>query len=395
MGQLLTGMRVLDLSRLLPGPYCTMLLADQGADVIKVEDPAGGDYARFSEPFVDGTSVIFEMLNRGKRSIALNLKTDAGRDIFLHLAGDADVILEGFRPGTVDRLGIGFEGVRAVNPRIVYCSLSGYGQTGPRRDRAGHDINYIGLAGLLGLNRRAGELPVVPGVQIADLSGGLLAALGIMAALWARDRTGTGHHVDVSMFDGVMSWLVMAAAPLLAGTPRPRSGRQGVPAPGQALLTGGVPCYNVYETADGRYMSLGALEPKFWQNFCEAVDCEDLLGSGYDPGAIDDVRAIFRQHTQAEWTQVFSATDACCEPVLTLEEALSGPQTQARKMVVDNEHPQAGRLRQLGAPVKFSDADAEIGGPAPALGEHTGEILTALGYSVEEIAVLRDQGVIS
>ena len=396
MEQLLTGLRVLDLSRLLPGPYCTMLLADQGADVIKIEDLAGGDYARFTEPFVGGTSVIFEMLNRGKRSIALNLKTDAGHGIFLRLAQDADVILESFRPGTMDRLGIGYQDVRAVNPRIVYCSLSGYGQSGPRRDRAGHDINYTALAGLLGLNRcppappkfgGPGGPPVIPGVQVADLSGGLFAVVGILAALWTRERTGQGRYVDVSMFDGVTSWLVMAAAPMFAG--------QEVPAPGGGFLTGGLPCYNVYETADGRYMSLGALEPKFWENFCHAVGREDLLGSGYDPGAIDDVRAIFRRRTQAEWTDLFSAADACCEPVLNLDEALSDPQTLARRMVVENTHPKAGPLRQLGAPVKFSDADADIGGPAPALGEHTPAILAELGYTADEIATLREQGVIN
>lgn len=387
MEQLLTGLRVLDLSRLLPGPYCTMLLADQGADVIKIEDLAGGDYARFTEPFVGGASVIFEMLNRGKRSLALNLKTDAGREVFFRLAEDADVILESFRPGTMDRLGIGYEDVRAVNPRIVYCSLSGYGQTGPRRDRAGHDINYTALAGLLGLNRRAGEPPAIPGVQIADLSGGLFAVVGILAALWARERTGQGRYVDVSMFDGVTSWLVMAAAPLFAG--------QGAPAPGGGFLTGGFPCYNVYETADGRYMSLGALEPKFWEHFCHAVGRDDLLGSGYDPSAIDDVRAIFRRRTQAEWTELFSAADACCEPVLNLDEALSDPQTLARRMVVENTHPKAGPLRQLGAPVKFSDADADTDRPAPALGEHTQAILAELGYTADEIAALREQGVIN
>ncbi|MFQ5594681.1 MAG: CaiB/BaiF CoA transferase family protein [Anaerolineae bacterium] len=387
MRQLLSGLRILDLSRLLPGPYCTMLLADQGADVIKIEDLAGGDYARFTEPFVGGASVIFEMLNRGKRSIALNLKTEAGRDIFFRLAEDADVILESFRPGTMDRLGIGYQDVRQVNRRIVYCSLSGYGQTGPRRDRAGHDINYTALAGLLGLNRRAGEPPAIPGVQIADLSGGLFAVVGILAALWARERTGQGRYVDVSMFDGVTSWLVMAAAPLFAG--------QGAPAPGGGFLTGGLPCYNVYETADGRYMSLGALEPKFWEHFCHAVGRDDLLGSGYDPSAIDDVRAIFRRRTQAEWTELFSAADACCEPVLNLDEALSDPQTLARRMVVENTHPKAGPLRQLGAPVKFSDADADTDRPAPALGEHTQTILDRLGYSAQEIAALREQGVIN
>lgn len=387
MAQLLTGLRVLDLSRLLPGPYCTMLLADQGADVIKVEDPAGGDYARFIDPVVDGVSVVFEMLNRGKCSVALNLKAEAGREIFLRLAEEADVILEGFRPGTVGRLGIGYEDVRAVNPQIVYCSLSGYGQTGPRRERAGHDVNYIGLAGLLGLNRRAGEPPVIPGVQVADLTGGLMAAFGIMAALWAREQTGEGRYVDVAMLDGVASWLVMAAAPALAGQPSPP--------PGQGLLAGGVPCYNVYETADGRYMSLGALEPKFWQNFCVAVGREDLLDRAYDPNALDSVRAIFRQRSQAEWVQVFGTTDACCEPIHTIEKALDDSQLQARAMVVESEHPEAGQLRQLGVPVKFSDTDADVRGAAPALGEHTTEILTALGYNTEEIMALRKKGIVN
>lgn len=362
-----------------------MLLADQGADVVKVENPAGGDYARYTEPFVGDVSVLFESLNRGKRSITLNLKSDAGRDIFLRLAEDADVILESFRPGTVDRLGIGYADVRPLNPRIVYGSLTGYGQTGPRRGRAGHDLNYIGLAGLLDRNRHAGEPPVVPDVQIADMSGALLAAFGIMAALWDRERTGEGRYVDASMLDGTMSWLVMAAAPLLAGQP--------LPAVGQSFVTGGVPCYNVYETADGRYMTLAALEPKFWQAFCEVVEREDLLDSAYDSDAVGEVRVVFRQRTQAEWTEVFGDVDACCEPVQTVAEALDDPQIEARDMLIEKEHPGAGRLRQFGASVKFSGAEADVSRRAPTLGEHTGEILTALGYSAEEIAALREDGV--
>ena len=386
MTQLLSGLRVLDLSRLLPGPFCTLLLADQGADVIKVEDLAVGDYARFTEPIVGATSLFFEMLNRGKRSIALNLKSEAGRNIFMQLAQEADVILEGFRPGRVERLGIGYQDVRAVNPQIIYCSLSGYGQTGPRRDRAGHDINYIALAGLLGLNRREGEMPVVPGVQIADLSGVILAAVGILAALWARNATGQGRYVDVSMFDGVLSWLVAAMAPVLAGQPAESSV--------QTLLSGQVPCYNVYETADGRYMSLGALEPHFWRRFCEVVERPDLQEAAFEPAMCEAVQAIFRERTQAEWVELFSEADACCEPVLTLAEVLDEPQTRARDMIVETQHPTAGRLRQLGPPIKFSDAVADVNRPAPTLGQHSEEILRALGYDDEEIAALREQKVV-
>jgi crotonobetainyl-CoA:carnitine CoA-transferase CaiB-like acyl-CoA transferase len=383
---LLSGLHVLDLSRLLPGPYCTMLLADQGADVVKVEDPVSGDYARYTEPFVNGVSLVFEMLNRGKRSLALDLKADAGRKAFLRLARDVDVVLENFRPGVVDRLGIGYSEVAAVNSQIVYCSLSGFGQTGPRRNRAGHDLNYIALAGILDMNRRPNEAPVVPGIQYSDMTGGLMAALGIMLALWNRAQTGDGRYIDVAMFDATLGSLVMPAASVLAG--------QVSEPMGHPFLGGRLPCYNVYATSDGSYMTLAALEPKFWHNFCTAVNRDDLLDQGYAPAAIPAVRDIFASRTQNEWVEHFQDVDACCEPMQDLAETLRDPQVRARDMVVDTKHPAAGSLRQLGAPFKFSSEPTRSLSPAPGWGEHTREVLGAAGFSPSEVTALCDQGVV-
>jgi crotonobetainyl-CoA:carnitine CoA-transferase CaiB-like acyl-CoA transferase len=340
----LAGVRVLDLTRLLPGGFCTLLLADFGADVIKVEDMGAGDYAR-----ADPRS--FAALNRGKRSIQLDLKSDAGRDAFLALAHDADVVVESFRPGVMDRLGVGWEVLRGVNERLVYCAITGYGQDGPLAARAGHDLNYLARTGVLALS--GDENPVQASVQIADVAGGaLMAAFGILAAL----RSGQGQFVDISMADGALSLLAMPAAQLLGGGPVPRRG--------ELVLGGRLLCYRPYRCADG-WVSIGALEPKFWAAFCRGVDRPDLVEHQFDPPGSEahaQVEAICLARTRAEWDAFNAEHDCCVEPVLELDEALEGS-----RMV-------AGDL--LANPIRLSATPADPHrGPPPGLGEHTGEVL--------------------
>jgi len=269
MRQALENVRVLDLSRMLPGPFASMMLGDLGAEIIKVEEPRTGDPTRWSLPLIAGQSAAFLQVNRNKKSIAIDLKRDEGREIFLKLAERADVVLDQFRPGVVDRLGVGYAAVSEVNPRIVYCSLTGFGQDGPHRDRSGHDLNYLALSGVLGLTTDERGKPVIPGVQVADLAGGMIAAYGIIAALYARERTGRGQFVDVSMYDVMMAMLPVPAAQYFAGATLKVGDKYG--------LSGAYPFYNVYETGDGRFMTLGALEPKFWENFCRKAGREDLI----------------------------------------------------------------------------------------------------------------------
>lgn len=382
----LDHIRTLDLSRMLPGPYCSMMLADLGADVIKVEDIRTGDPTRHSAPKIGDESSTFLQVNRNKRSISLDLKTPEGGELFLKLAETADVVLEQFRPGVVARLGIGYDAVQRINPRIVYCSLSGYGQNGPYRDRAGHDLNYIALAGVLGLTTDDRGRPVIPGVQIADLAGGMVAGFAILAALLARERTGRGQFIDVSMFDVVLSMLPVPAAHQVAGI--------DVPIGGKYVLSGVYPFYNVYETSDARFMTLGALEPKFWENFCRKVGRPDLIARQFDRGVereqlFEEVRAIFKERTQAEWVELMRDADACCEPVLSMSEAFEHAQTRAREMlltVVGN--------KSLGFGHKLSDTPAEIRGRPPRLGEHTDELLAEIGISETELKRLLEAGII-
>jgi crotonobetainyl-CoA:carnitine CoA-transferase CaiB-like acyl-CoA transferase len=396
-GLALEGIRVLDLTRLLPGGFCSLLLADFGADVIKVEDTGMGDYIRVSPPWLEGaqptaSSALFLSLNRGKRSIRIDLKTDGGRDVLRRLAREADVLLESFRPGVLHRLGVGYEQLQAENPRLVYCAITGYGQDGPNRDRPGHDINYLGLNGLLALTGDADGPPVQAAGQIADLGGGALpAAFGIMVALRERERSDQGQLVDCSMFDGSLAWLAMVAAEALATGQTPRRGH--------LALAGGLTCYRPYACADG-HVTLGALEPKFWAAFCHGVGREDLLDHAFDPPGSEAHRAvseIFAQRTRGQWREFASEHDCCLEPVLDLQEALASEQVAARDMVV--ELPQPGTARPvslLGTPVKLSRTPAApTRAPGPVLGEHTEAILSAAGFSDEDIAALLAAGAVA
>ncbi len=384
----LHGVRVLDLTRLLPGPMATMHLADMGADVIKIEDTGAGDYARtMLGPPRGGMSEYFRVLNRNKRALRLDLKQAGGREAFLRLAQGADVVVEGFRPGVVKKLGVDYGAVAAVNPRIVYCAITGYGQDGPYAMRAGHDINYIGYAGVLDQIGPLDGPPVVPNFQIADLLGGTLtSAMGILAALVDARARGRGRYVDVAMADAVLAHAVLPFVGLL---------EQGHP-PARATqrLSGGLPCYNVYATRDGRYMAVGALEPKFWHALCDALGCPELKPQHYVFGSRgaptrERIAAIFASQTQAHWTGQLAHLDACVTPALTIEEALADEQFRARGMVVD-----ADDGMQLALPVKFSEFEFQIERGAPQAGEHSDEVLREAGYTAAEIEALRSKGII-
>src|SRR5437588_3144183 len=393
----LAGIRVLDLSRLLPGGFCSLLLADFGAEVIKVEDTGMGDYVRWAPPLYDGAhpsagSALFLALNRGKRSIRVDLKNERGREVLHRLIRDADVLLESFRPGVMDRLGVGYERLREENRRLVYCAITGYGQDSPNRHRSGHDMNYLGLNGILGLTGERDGSPIQAAGQIADLGGGALMALvGILVALRERERSGEGQFVDCSMFDGSLSWLALVAAEMLAG------GR--VPRRGELTLAGGVVCYRPYRCADG-YVTLGALEPKFWAAFCRGVGREDLVERAFDPPGSDTHAAlceVFSSRTREQWRSFGDEHDCCLEPVLDLEEVVASEMVASRQMVVELDQPGAhDPVRLLGAPVKLSRTPADpTRAPGPALGEHTEAVLAAAGYSNEEIAGLLEEGAVA
>ena len=391
----LEGLRVLDLSRLLPGGFCSLMLADFGAEVLKVEDTGMGDYVRWSVPRYEGAaesanSALFLALNRNKRSIRVNLREEGGREVLLRLAREYDVLLESFRPGVLDRLGVGYEQLRQENPGLVYCAISGYGQDGPFRNRSGHDLNYIGLVGLLALTGDRGGPPVQPGGQIADIGGGaLMAAFGILAALRERDRSGEGQFVDVSMADGSLSWLALVAARYLCDGAAPRRG--------DPELAGRLICYRPYACADG-WVTLGALEPKFWQEFCRGVGREDLIDRQFEaPGseAHAEVERIFLERTREQWRAFASEHDCCLEPVMELDEALESELVRAREMVVELQQPGAGAVRQLGPPVKLSRTPGSARAPGPVLGEHTDEVLAAAGYSEDEIGALKESGAVA
>jgi crotonobetainyl-CoA:carnitine CoA-transferase CaiB-like acyl-CoA transferase len=381
----LDGVRVLDLSRVLSGPSCGKALADLGADVIKVEPPEG-DLTRTAQPRVGGLPVYFAQQNCGKRCVSLDLRRDEGRALVADLAAVSDIVLENFRPGVLARYGLDYASVRARNPAVVYCSITGYGQDGPYADRSGHDINYIGVAGVADQIGTA-EAPVVPNFQIADLLGGALTAvMGILAALVDARTSGRGRHVDVSMTDAVLAHAVFPLLGLLE--------RGTAPERGATLLGGGVPCYNHYRTRDGRWMAVGALEAKFWDTLCDTLGCPELKGRRLASGAeakaaIARLAAIFATRTQAEWTEILARADCCVSPVLRIDEALEDEQLRARGMIFSEDG-----MPRLAFPVKFSEFEFGVERPAPARGEHTDEILREAGCGPAEIEALRRGGVI-
>jgi crotonobetainyl-CoA:carnitine CoA-transferase CaiB-like acyl-CoA transferase len=388
----LEGVHVLDLTRLLPGGYATQTLADLGADVLKIEEPGQGDYARGTPPFARNVGQAFLAVNRNKRSAALNLKHPAGREALLRLVDGADVLVESFRPGVMARLGLDWETLHARNPQLIVCAISGYGQDGPYSQRPGHDLNYIGYAGLLAHLTRAVQPPTMPGAQFADIGGGgLMAVVGILAALVGRAATGEGRYVDVSMLDGALGLLPLLASNTLAGVPEPQ--------PDEFYLSGALPGYNVYEAADGRYVTLGALEPKFWAEFCLRVGREDLIARHIPANAEDrattmaELAAIFKTKTRDEWVAELGNADVCLGPVNSLEEALADPQVQARRTAFAADYGDGDEeARALRTTPLLSDAPVEMRLGMPKLGEHTEAALALAGYSAEEIAALIAQG---
>lgn len=387
--QPLTGVKVLDLSRLLPGPLASLVLADLGASVDKVEDTAGGDYLRVMPPHLgegaDATSSAFLALNRNKRSAVIDLKNAKGKEALLRLVRSYDVVLEQFRPGVLDRLGLSHATLRAENPRLVVCALTGYGQDGPLAHRAGHDLNYLARAGVLGFQGPADGPPTVPGFQLADVSGGLYAVIGIMGALMERARTGQGCVVDVAMIETAMPFAIAGFGLLFGGQS---------PARGAEALLGGIAPYSTYATKDGKAMSLASLEPKFWIQFASSVGIEPEMGAlmpgPHQAELKEKLRAVFLSKTRDEWVAFAAERDCCLEPVLTPEEAKNDPHLTARKMFFEMDSPW-GKIPQLRTPLTPTDRAHR---PAPKQGEHTAELLKEAGYSEEEIAGMRASGAI-
>ena len=394
MTMALEGIKIIDLTRLGPGPYCTMLLADMGADVIKIE--AGG--GRAAQPIeamdaeVEERRRAYNAEGRNKRSIVLNLKMDEARQVFYKLVKDADVVVEEFRPGVLKRLGADYDTISEINPRIILCSITGYGQDGPYAQLPGHDINYLSTAGAQSMIGPRGGPPVMTFNLIGDYSGGgMQAALGITMALIARERTGRGQHVDSSMTDGIVSLMHGEAAGYFD------TGR--VPTRGDLLIIGGSPFYGIYETKDGKYVSIAALEPWFYANLCELLGREDLLLYEWDTTKWDELsaefREIFRTKTRDEWVELLRQKDVCVAPVYAVDEVFEDPQVVHRKMVVEIDHPTLGKVKQVGIGIKLSETPGSVTSIAPKPGQHTDEILLSLGYTRDGIAELRESGAIA
>lgn len=391
MSDLLDSLKILDFSTLLPGPFATMFLADLGADIVRVEAPHKPDIVRSTPPFDGDTSAWHSLLNRSKRSLALDLKIPGASDVVKRLVTTYDIVLEQFRPGVMDRLGIGYQDLKSANPRLIYCALTGYGQTGPYKDRAGHDINYLSLAGVASVTGRKEHGPLPLGVQVADVGAGSYNSMvAILTAVIHRQHTGEGQYIDVSMFDGALTWNALAASHFLIEGVDPE--REGM------MLNGGI-FYDHYRTSDGRYLSVGSLEPKFWSGFCQAIERSDLIDSGFSLDPADqhklkaEIQKIIASRSLEEWVEVFSTVDACVEPVLKLSEVVQHPQTQAREMIVEVPKPDGTTQQQVGNPIKFSKGQPSYKHVGAALGEHSEEILLDAGFSKAEIMNLVGMGI--
>lgn len=398
----LAGMKVLELIRVAPGAFCTMMLADMGADVLKIETPPTASVAPGSEEAQRETRrAAFHFVNRNKRSMAINLKHSDGQKILHQLVADADILVEGFRPGVMARLGGDYTTLSQINPRLIYCSLSGFGQNGPYRDLPAHDINYLSIGGVLNLIGDPDRHPAIPLNIVADYAGASMhGAVGILLAVLARQTTGRGQHVDVSYLDTTVS--------LLAATPLVRDFfRHGIsPTRGDGALGGSYPYYTTYETADGKLLSVGCTEPWLWKNFCVAIGREDLsrfaLHSSHATSRADsaaqqakqEVQAILRQKTRDEWFAFFQEKNVCVAPVYTVDETFNDPQVVARQMAVDIKDERYGTVRQAGIAIKLSDTPGSIRSVGPTVGEHTSAVLRALGYNATDEARLRQAGTV-
>jgi len=393
----LDGLRVLDLTRLIPGAVCTSILGDAGAEVIKVEEPATGDYERQIHPFTGSVASRFLLLNRNKKSLSVNLKREEGRRYFLRIADSSDILVESFRPGTMAKLGIDYASLVERNSRLIYCSISAFGQEGPYRDVVAHDINILGMTGVLDITGAREGPPVIPGIQIADSVAGMYAVMGILLSVIGRGKQGRGRFIDISMFDCAMGLIFDAARYHFAGAE--------VPARGSGRLWGGFPNYAIYETKDGKYITIGSLESKFKRILLKKFHRENLLdgenGATSTQPASSDVelhhffRKTFLSKTRDEWIREFSEDNICIGPVNSVEEALIHPAAIYRKMIMDLVHPSAGKYKQIGTPLKSTRILANPDRlPAPRLGEHTRELLAELGCSKGEIDSLIGSGVI-
>jgi crotonobetainyl-CoA:carnitine CoA-transferase CaiB-like acyl-CoA transferase len=385
---------VVDLTRALAGPYCTMMLADLGARVVKVETPDGGDDTRgWGPPFYDGESAYFLSINRNKQSVALNLKDPRGRDLLLRLACRADVLVENFRPGTMDRLGLGYTTVRAMAPRVVYCSISGFGQTGPYRERAAYDLIVQGMGGIMGITGEPDGTPMRVGVAIADICAGMFAAYGILAALRVRERTGTGQWVDAAMLDGQVAWMTYMAANYFATGDNP-------PRVGSAHLN--LVPYQPFPTRDG-FVNVAVGSEGLWHKFCEALETPIATDPRFATNAdrvrnravlLDMLLPMFARRTTAAWVERLLRAGVPAGPIYRMHEVMEDAQVRHREMVVEVEHPRAGRVRVNGVPVKFSETPGGVVAPPPVLGEHSEAVLRELGCDAAEISALRRDGVI-